>query len=63
MTELDMALGPPNHQWRPWDRTAQVKPLKLTEAMDRTPSAQWGRGLRESTNGLPMTLNMPKGPA
>ena len=63
MTELDVVFGPSNHQWRPWDQTAQVKPLKLTKEMDRTPSAQWGRGLRESTSRLPMTLNTPKGPA
>ena len=61
MTELDVVFRPLNHQWRQWDQTAQVKPPKLTEVMDRTLSAQWGRGLRESTNGLPMTLNTPKG--
>ena len=63
MTELDRVCRPPNHQWRPWERMAQVKPPKLTKVMDKTPGAQWGRRLCESTRGLPMTLNMPKGPA
>ena len=32
---------PPNHQGKQWDQMAQMKPPKLTEAIEKTPSAQW----------------------